>query len=81
MNKLIQKIIPLYGILPLLCAFGLNMIVYSGAMSICAGWKHYDLTTSLRPDGSAGTLVDVYLFWLLSVLGGKLYYGGTDPQG
>ena len=47
MNKLIQKIIPLYGILPLLCAFGLNMIVYSGAMSICAGWKHYDLTTSL----------------------------------
>lgn len=68
MNKLIQKIIPLYGILPLLCAFGLNMIVYSGAMSICAGWKHYDLTTSLD------RMVPLVPWWMYIYFGCYLFW-------
>ncbi len=68
MNKWIQKIIPLYGILPLLCAFGLNMIVYSGAMSICAGWKHYDLTTSLD------RMVPLVPWWMYIYFGCYLFW-------
>ena len=68
MNKLIQKIIPLYGILPLLCAFGLNMIVYSGAMSICAGLKHYVLTTSLD------RMVPLVPWWMYIYFGCYLFW-------
>lgn len=68
MNKLIQKIIPLYGILPLLCAFGLNMIVYSGAMSICADWKHYDRPTPLDE------MVPLVPWWMYIYFGCYLFW-------
>ena len=73
MKKLITKIIPLYGILPLLSAFGLNMIVYSGSMSICADWKHYDLTTQLDRmvplvPGWMYIYFGCYLFWVINYI-------------
>lgn len=46
LKKYIDPICPLYAILPLLSCFGLNMLVYSGTMILCADWHHYDLTTS-----------------------------------
>lgn len=73
MNKYIKKIIPLYGILPLLCCFGLNMIVYSGSMAICADWKHYDLTTSfdrMVPLVPAWMYIyfGCYIFWVINYI-------------
>lgn len=73
MTKYIKKIIPLYGILPLLCCFGLNMIVYSGSMVICADWKHYDLTTSfdrMVPLEPAWMYIyfGCYIFWVVNYI-------------
>ena len=47
MKKYLDPICPLFAILPLLSCFGLNMLIYSGTMVMCADWYHYDLTTSL----------------------------------
>lgn len=72
LNKL-DKYIPLYCILPLICCFGLNMLVYSSAMSICADWKHYDLTTKfdlmvpLAPDWMY-IYWGCYLFWIVNYI-------------
>lgn len=44
-NK-INPLVRLYSIIPLLSAFGLNMLIYSGTMVLCADWKHYDFTTA-----------------------------------
>lgn len=73
MNQWIKKIIPLWGILPLLSAFGLNMVVYSGAMSICADWKHYDFTTALDRmvplvPGWMYIYFGCYLFWVVNYI-------------
>lgn len=73
MKKRIEKILPLYGIVPLLCCFGLNMLVYSGAMVICADWKHYDLTTSwdkmvpLVPEWMY-IYFGCYIFWIINYI-------------
>ena len=73
MIKTIKKFIPLYGILPLLCCFALNMLVYSGAMTICADWKHYDLTTPfdrMVPLSSGWMYIyfGCYLFWIANYI-------------
>lgn len=73
MRNHLNKYIPLYGIVPLVCCFALNMLVYSGAMSICADWKHYDLTTPfdrmvpLAP-GWMYIYFGCYLFWILNYI-------------
>lgn len=73
MKKWIEKIIPLHGIIPLLCCFGLNMVVYSGSMIICADWKHYDFTTAL--DQMVPLVPEwmyiyfgCYLFWVVNYI-------------
>lgn len=73
MKKQIAKIIPLYSILPLICCFGLNMLVYSGAMYLCADWKHYDLTTPLDnmvPLASGWMYIyfGCYVFWIANYI-------------
>ena len=58
---------------PLLSCFGLNMLIYSGTMVMCADWYHYDLTTSLD---QAIPLVPVwmyiyfgcFLFWTMNYI-------------
>lgn len=68
MKNLIQKLLPLPCILPLLSAFGLNMLVYSGAMSICANWKHYDLTTSFD------RMIPLVPWWMYIYFGCYLFW-------
>jgi hypothetical protein len=41
----INKILPVYGWLPLIAEFTLNTVVYSGAKLIAGGWHHYNLET------------------------------------
>ncbi len=38
MKKYLDPICPLFAILPLLSCFGLNMLIYSGTMVMCADW-------------------------------------------
>ena len=69
MKKYLDPICPLFAILPLLSCFGLNMLIYSGTMVMCADWYHY---------GSGNTTcsgLDVHLLWMFSVLDCELYYG------
>lgn len=44
-QKYVSRVIPLEHIIPLISCFGLNMLVYSGAMTITKNWKHYDFTS------------------------------------
>lgn len=73
MKQWIKKIIPLWGILPLLSAFALNMIVYSGAMSICADWEHHYITLPLDNmvplvPGWIYIYFGCYLFWVVNYI-------------
>ncbi len=73
LKQKIDPVIPLYGIIPLISCFALNMLVYSGTMVLCADWKHYDLTT---PFDRAVPLVPgwmyiyfgCYLFWIVNYI-------------
>lgn len=68
MQKRIGKLVPPYGILPLLSCFALNMLVYSGAMTLCADRKHYDLTTSLD------RMVPLVPWWMYIYFGCYLFW-------
>ena len=79
LKKYINPVIPLYGIIPLLSCFALNMLVYSGTMILCADWKHYDLTTSfdkmvpLVPEWMY-IYFGCYLFWVVNyILVARIY--------
>lgn len=73
LKKYVDPICPLFAIIPLLCCFALNMLVYSGTMILCADWHHYDLTTALD---RAFPLVPqwmyiyfgCYLFWVANYI-------------
>lgn len=68
-KRLIDKIIPLYGILPLIACFATNMLVYCSAISVCKEWKHYNLTLpidNMIPLSSGWMYIywGAYLFWI-----------------
>lgn len=79
LKKNIDPILPLYGILPLISCFVLNMIVYSGTMVLCKNWVHYDLTTSLDesiPLISSWMYIyfGCYIFWIANyVMVARIY--------
>ena len=73
MKKQIAKILPLYTIVPLISAFTLNTLIYSGSMSICKNWHHYDFTSSL--DRMVPVIPEwvyiylgCYLFWIINYI-------------
>lgn len=79
LKKHVDPVIPLYSIVPLLSCFALNMIVYSGTMSLCKDWVHYDLTTPLDqsiPLVSSWMYVyfGCYVFWVINyILVARIY--------
>lgn len=79
LKKYIDPVIPLFSILPLISCFALNMVVYSGAMILCADWHHYDLTTWLDnriPLVSWWMYIyfGCYLFWIANyILVARIY--------
>lgn len=78
LKRHINPIIPLECIIPLLSCFGLNMLVYSGAMAITSDWYHYDFTMDF--DRSVPVIpwfiyiyLGCYLFWIANyILIGRL---------
>lgn len=44
MKRMLSRILPWYGVLPILCSVLFNFIVYFGNRPITAGWTHYDLS-------------------------------------
>lgn len=73
MKKYLDPICPLFAILPLLSCFGLNMLIYSGTMVMCADWYHYDLTTSLDQaiplvPGWMYIYFGCFLFWTVNYI-------------
>lgn len=73
LKKYIEPICPLFAIIPLLCCFALNMIVYSGTMVLCKDWYHYDFTTSL--DNAIPLVPEwmyiyfgCYIFWIINYI-------------
>ena len=85
MKKQIAKILPLYTIVPLISAFTLNTLIYSGSMSICKNWHHYDFTSSL--DRMVPVIPEwvyiylgCYLFWIINyILVARVHK--DDPDG
>lgn len=73
MKNCIAKILPLYTILPLISAFTLNTLIYSGSMSICKNWHHYDFTSAFdRMVPVIPEWVYIYLgcyvFWIINYI-------------
>lgn len=73
LKKYIDPICPLFGIIPLISCFALNMLVYSGTMILCRDWTHYDLTTAF--DKSIPLVPEwiyiyfgCYLFWVVNYI-------------
>lgn len=69
LKKYIDPVCPLFGIIPLLACFALNMIVYSGTMILCRDWTHYDLTLDFDRSiplvpGWIYIYLGCYLFWI-----------------
>lgn len=46
-NQYIDKICPLYALIPLISCFVFNCLIYFGAQLITSDWKHYDLTMDI----------------------------------
>ena len=79
MRKYIEKICPAYAIIPLICCFSINMLIYSMSMMICDDWQHYDLTSKF--DQQVPLLpswifiyLGCYIFWAFNyILVGHIY--------
>lgn len=72
-NQYIFKVIPKYAVLPLICSFAFNTLIYSGTMILCKDLKHYDFTTSFdRMIPVIPSFVSIYLicysFWIVNYI-------------
>lgn len=69
----IKRVVPYYGIIPLLSCFALNCLIYYGTRLVADPWKHYDFTTALDravPLLPAWTSVYLvcYVFWIVNYI-------------
>ena len=72
-KKYIDPIVPLESIIPLISCFAINMLVYSGAMTITTDWHHYDFTN--RFDLKVPVIpwfiyiyLGCFLFWIVNYI-------------
>ena len=74
MKRFLTRILPLYGILPILCSVLFNIVVYFGNRLITSGWPHYDLSLSFLDDKiplqtwAITIYVGSYAFWAIGFL-------------
>ena len=67
------NIIPKYAVLPLICSFTFNSLIYTGTQILCRDLKHYDFTTAfdravpLIP-GFTSIYLICYLFWAVNYI-------------
>lgn len=69
----INRVIPAYTIIPLLCCFGVNCLIYYGVRILAAGKKHYDFTTAF--DRAVPVIPEFvilylgcYIFWVVNYI-------------
>lgn len=72
-RKMITRILPEYGFLPVVCAFMFNNLVYGGAKLIAGDWYHHNIESSL--DRSIPFIpetlviyIGCYLFWAVNYI-------------
>lgn len=72
-TKLLERFIPKYARLPLICCLLVNTIIYSGTMWLCSDWKHYDFT--LEIDRKVPFIPEFiyiyflcYIFWVVNYI-------------
>ena len=74
MKRMFTRILPLYGILPILCSVVFNFIVYFGNRLITSGWTHYDISIPFLDDRipfqtwAIAIYVASYAFWAIGFL-------------
>ncbi|MGI6500776.1 MAG: phosphatase PAP2 family protein [Anaerostipes sp.] len=66
-------VIPKYAVIPLICSFLFNSLIYSGTMMLCKNLKHYDFTTGFdRMVPVIPSFVSIYLicyvFWIVNYI-------------
>ena len=69
----LNKIIPAYGVFPLLFSFIFNSLVYAGARVIAGGWHHYNIesTLDMRFPFIPQFLIiylGCYIFWIINYI-------------
>lgn len=74
MKRFFARILPLYGVLPILIGLLLHFIVYFGNRLVSSGWTHYDLTIPAL-DGripfrtwAITVYIASYVFWAVGFL-------------
>lgn len=72
-RKMITRILPEYGFLPVVCAFMFNSLVYGGAKLIAGDWYHHNIESSF--DRSIPFIpetlviyIGCYLFWAVNYI-------------
>ena len=76
MKKLLNqviRIIPPYGIFPVIFSFVFNCLVYSGSRMIAGGWYHHNIETSLDrmlPFEPQFLIIyfGCYIFWIINYI-------------
>ena len=74
MKRTLSCILPLYGVLPILCSVLFNFIVYFGNRIITSGRTHYDLSLPLLDDKipfqswMITVYIAAYAFWAVGFL-------------
>lgn len=69
----LNKILPAYGVFPLVFSFIFNSLVYAGARMIAGGWHHYNIESSLDvrlPFIPQFLIVyfGCYIFWIINYI-------------
>ena len=72
-NKYIDRICPVFAIVPLISCFVFNCLVYFGAQAITIDWKKYDLTLDI--DRAVPVIPEFviiyfvcYIFWIVNYI-------------
>ena len=74
MKRTLSRILPLYGVLPILCSVLFNFIVYFGNRIVTSGWTHYDLSIPFLDDKipfqswAISIYIAAYAFWAVGFL-------------
>ena len=74
MKRTLSRILPLYGVLPILCSVLFNFIVYFGNRILTSGWAHYDLSLPFPDDRipfqswAIVIYIGAYVFWVVGFL-------------
>lgn len=73
LHKYIEKIFPLYVILPLIGIFAINGLIYWGTGILCKDWYHYDFTLAIDEmvpmiPGFIWVYIGAFPFWVVNYI-------------